>query len=275
MNRHTLSLVLAAFAGFAGFGQANATELPDCQIESGTVTRIMERVRSSSDTMAFLNVAGPLRSGTDVAYAKDDAVLAVDLKVTQTYPVLIPSGEIYLKTSWPLSPNFRFEAKAPLTANLELQLPDGRQFRVFRMQKSGMALFLNDQDRFCNKAVNTSVSPRMWALGTLSQESPDVTFERNVLEEQTHTGSMRIIFNGISSGQMSFQEIWVNGAIVMSSKVRNFDQFAKTIKIPPFQFDVVAVANGTVTLRYDIGERMPAAGLELGRLPMTAFRQGR
>lgn len=271
MTKFALCLVLAACATA---GSASAAELPDCQIESGTVTRILERVRSSVDTMRFLNVSGPLRSGTEVVYAKDDAVLAVDLKLTQTYPVLIPSGEIVLKSSWPLNPDYKFEAKSPLSASQELQLQDGRLFRVIRT-KGGMALLLNDQDKFCNRVVNGKVSPKMWAMGTVSQESADVTFERNLIEEQTHTGSMRIIFNGISAGQMSFQEVWVNGAIVMQSKVLNFDQFAKVVKIPPFQFEVLEAANGTVKLRYDIGERMPAEGLQLGRLPMTVMRQSR
>jgi hypothetical protein len=92
------------------------------------------------------------------------------------------------------------------------------------------------------------------------------------VEQPGGSGSLRIIFNGVGAGQMSFQEVWVSGSTVVASQARNFDQFAKAIKIGPFAFEVLDVSAGKVTLRYDIPERFPANADDLGKLPLRARR---
>jgi hypothetical protein len=82
-------------------------------------------------------------------------------------------------------------------------------------------------------------------------------------------GSLRIIFNGIAAGQISFQEVWVNGPTVIKSSARNFDQFAKSVKIGPFAFEVLSAAQGKVTLRYEISERSPISDAEVQELPLN------
>ena len=103
-------------------------------------------------------------------------------------------------------------------------------------------------------------------------ETDDVALESRVVEEPGSEGSVRVIFNGVGGGQMGFQEVWVNGTTVVASIAHNFDQFAKTIKVGPFAFDIVEVAGGKVTLRYEIAERAAVNSTEARKWPMRTVQ---
>lgn len=253
---------------------AHAAELPDCGLSTAPSwggARILERMRPSADAGAMLDISGNLRNGTPLSFSRDDAVLVADVSLSATRTTLIPSAELRLKSSWPLSFGFRFAAQRPIAVAGEVKSDDGRKLLVAR-GIDGQVLFIDEQGTFCNKALNARSQPPVWAMGTLSQEPDDVSIQAAVVEERKKEGSVRIIFNGVGAGQLSFQEVWVNGSTVVSSQTRNFDQFAKAIKVGPFDFEVLDVANGKVTLRFDIAQRSPANMAELARLPLRPVR---
>jgi hypothetical protein len=251
-----------------------AVELPDCKLEYGALlgSPLLERLRQSADAGTFLNVAGKLRNGENLTFAKDDPVMVADLKVTRTHTVLYPAADINLKSSWLLSYGFNFTAKSPLPVQGEVTLDDGRRFKLIQT-KARQVLFIDEQDHFCNKALNAASPPAAWAAGTLSLEGDDVALDSRVVEEAGSEGSVRVICNGVGGGQMGFQEVWVNGATVVASFAHNFDQFAKTIKVGPFTFDIMEVSGGKVTLRYEIAERAPVNGAEARKWPMRTVRR--
>jgi len=251
-----------------------AAELPDCKLETGGLlgSRILERVRPSVDAASYLNVAGKLRNGENLTFAKDDPVIVADLKVSRTRMVLYPAAHINLKSSWVLSFGFGFPARMPLPVQGEVTLEDGRRFRLIQT-KQRQVLFIDEQDHFCNKALNATSPPAAWAAGTLSSEGDDVVLESRVAEEAGSEGSVRVIFSGVGGGQLGFQELWVNGATVVASIAHNFDQFAKTIKVGPFAFDIIEVSGDKVTLRYEIAQRAPVNGAEARNWPMRAVRR--
>jgi hypothetical protein len=181
-------------------------------------------------------------------------------------PALIPDSDIVVRNSWLLSPGFRFPAGRPLVVPKQLRLADDTVFSLVEL-KGGSTLFVDETGQICNKALNSGASPNVWMAGTLSQESSG-RFERQIIERETGTGSIRIVFNGVSGGVLSFQEVWVNGPTVVKSLVRNFDQFAKTIALGPFTFEVIEAANGRVTLRYEIAERGSVGTDVLSKMPL-------
>lgn len=262
-----LTLVLAGVMGTAA-----AADLPGCQLDGNAlVSSVMERSRLSADWSSTLLVTGPLRNGATVSYAKDDPVLVVDLQVMRATPALVPTVNVLLRNSWALSPNFRFAAERPLFVPRELVLESGQVFKILRLT-DGSALFVDAQGHFCNKALNARAQPNVWMAGTLSQEPDEVPLVYKVIEELGESGSLRIIFNGLGAGQMSFQEVWVNGATVVSSTARNFDQFAKVVKIGPFAFEIVEAGGGKVSLRYEIAERAPINASDLAKWPLRQRR---
>ena len=267
---------LRALAGVVFIGATStiaAAELPDCKLESGLLgSRILERLRPTAEAGAYLNVTGKLRNGENLSFAKDDPVIVADLKTSRTRTVLYPTADINLKSSWVLSFSFGFPAKVALPVQGEVLLNDGRRFRLIQT-KQRQILFIDDQDHFCNKALNAVSAPAAWAAGTLSLETDDAALESRVVEEPGSEGSVRVIFNGVGGGQMGFQEVWVNGATVVASIAHNFDQFAKTIKVGPFAFDIVEVSGGKVTLRYEITERAPVNSAEARQWPMRTIRR--
>lgn len=266
--RQFLALLLAGQAAAV----CAAAELPDCQLDAGSLTSsVMERSRLSPDWSMTLQVGGQLRNGATLSYAKDDPVVVLDLQVMRATPALVPAAPVMLRNSWALSPNFRFTADRPLYTPRELVLDSGQTIRIARLT-DGSVLFIDSQGRFCNKALNARSQPNVWMAGTLSQEPEDVPLIYKVVEEPSESGSLRIIFNGLGAGQMSFQEVWVNGATVVSSTARNFDQFAKSVKIGPFTFEIVEAAAGKVSLRYEIAERAAITESDLAKMPLRRMR---
>ena len=67
---------------------------------------------------------------------------------------------------------------------------------------------------------------------------------------------MRIIFTGVGMGQISFQQLLVNGSTIVETKTRNFDQFSKQIRIAPFTFDIIGIEGDAIKLRYAIPDRL-------------------
>src|SRR5207249_1084863 len=92
------------------------------------------------------------------------------------------------------------------------------------------------------------------------------TLEPSIQEVVTDRAGVRIIFNGVSAGQLSFQEIWLSGTEIRSSIARNFDQFAKTVRVGLFDFEVVEVSDGKITLRYNIMERVPVKQADVAKV---------
>jgi hypothetical protein len=126
--------------------------------------------------------------------------------------VLYPAADINLKSSWVLSYGFNFPAKSPMPVQGEVALDDGRRFRLIQT-KARQVLFIDEQDHFCNKALNAASPPAAWAAGTLSLEGDDVALESRVVEEAVSEGGVRVIFNGVGGGQMGFQEVWINVSV--------------------------------------------------------------
>lgn len=253
--------------------KALAVELPECNLDGVMVApRFLERLRPTADAGTYLNVAGKLRNGENLAFAKDDPVIVADIKVTSTQQALFPITDVSFKSSWVMSPGLSLPAQTQLVVQGELTLNDGRHFRYVQTRQR-LGLVVDDQGRICNKMLNAVSPPPTWSLGTLSQQPADAAFEVRGIEETTSEGGVRVIFNGVGGGQMGFQEVWVNGATVVASIAHNFDQFAKTIKVGPFTFDIIEVSGGKVTLRYEIAERAPVSGAEARKWPMRAVRR--
>jgi hypothetical protein len=259
----------------AGSGDGGAaTELPDCNLAgpfSFRPSSILERSRPTADATTLLSVSGRLHNGAALTFARDEPVLVADLSVSTTRLTLVPTKDITLKSSWALSFSYHFPANVPITAFGEIKLDESRKLLAVRTQEA-QVLFVDEQGRFCNKALNAKSLPNVWAAGILSQQPSDAAIIRRIAEEGKTAAGFRVIFNGVSGGQLSFQEVWVNGSTVIASQQRNFDQFAKRIKVGPFAFDVLGVAGGKVTLRYEIPERAPMSAQELARLPLRVLR---
>lgn len=249
--------------------EAAAAELPDCKLDHWGESHILERSRPPSESRLYLNVKGELQNGTPITVARDEPVLVAELGVSAIRLTLVPAADLRLKSSWALSFGYRFDAGKPIPVSREVQVDGGRTFLVVRMQ-GDQVLFVDDQDRFCSKALNARSEPHVWAAGTLSQEAETVALEHRVVEEPRSVVGFRAVFAGVAAGQLSFQEVWVQGATVVRSQARNFDQFARQVVLGPFTFDVLAVKDGKVTLKYEIAERKEISAAEAARLAVRA-----
>lgn len=152
---------------------AVAAELPDCTLDQGSLPgQALRGFTKTNQTRYFMEVDGALKNGTEVNYERDEAVLNVDMRVVRTTPVLTPSADVTLKSSWALSPNFKFAKGLPLRSWAEVESPDGRRFGLIEM-KHGAVLFFDQANEFCNKAVTNKPDMKVWQTGTLSKEPDD------------------------------------------------------------------------------------------------------
>ena len=234
---------------------AIAADLADCKLDQSNFPgQALRGLTRKAQTRYFLEVEGTLKNGTEITYGRDEAVLNVDLRIVRTSPALTPSSDVTLKSSWALSPSFRFAKGLPMRSWAEVEAADGRRFGLLEM-KDGSVLFFDQANEFCNKVLSNKPDVKVWQAGTLSKEPADVTFDRSLQDDTTKTGSLRIIYLGSAAGAMKFQEVWVQGSKIGKSFGRTFDQFSRSIEIAGFQFDVVEAKGDKVTLKYAIANR--------------------
>jgi len=251
----TLAAVCATLLVAAVPITAGAVELADCKLDQSNLPgQALRGFTRKGLTRYFMEVDGTLKNGAETSYDRDEAVLNLDLRVVRTTPVLTPSADVTLKSSWALSPNFKFAKGLPLRSWAEVESTDGRRFGLLEM-KDGAVLFFDQANEFCNKVLTNKPDVKVWQAGTLSKEPDGVAFERGLQDDITKTGSLRIIYLGTTAGAMKFQEVWVQGSRIGKSIARTFDQFSKSIDIAGFRFEVIEAKGEKVKLRYDIASR--------------------
>jgi hypothetical protein len=162
-----------------------------------------------------------------------------------------------------MSPNYRLQGGVPIDLPTQVKNPAGQVFYSVRFDN--MMIFMDEEGRFCNKAFNYGSESQVWAMGTLSQTAA-VPIDLKLTERPVKTIGMRVIFNGINAGQISFQEVWVSGATILNSQTRNFDQFAKEVEIGPFKFAVLGTVGDKIKLQYDIATRFQPTSEQLSRM---------
>ncbi len=229
-------------------------ELPDCKFDSGTVGSTFKgKFRAAHDASNLLEVKGDLKGGEEISYTKNSPVIVADLISKKIIPVFSPTSDFTLNSSSFMSPTFKFKTGKNINMPFEALSADGSVYRVVRLE--GRDLFLDSNNVFCNKVIFDDSRGQTWSLGTLTQDQPSI-FDINLTEFLVQTQSMRIIFTGVGMGQISFQQLLVNGSTIVETKTRNFDQFSKQIRIAPFTFDIIGIEGDAIKLRYAIPDRL-------------------
>jgi hypothetical protein len=243
-------------------GQSFAGQTVDCQIEkSDYFVLVGSSLRMSPDAQLQLAVQGTLRNGEQVSYAKDEPVIVADVRILRTTPVFVPSTAMVLKKEGLFGHKLHLPPGRTLGALQEIALPDGRVFSIIPVTEDH-AVVAKRNGELCNVAIAYRVPDPYWLLD-MTVEPADAALEAKVQEQVADRAGVRIIFNGVSAGQLSFQEVWVSGSTIRSSVVRAFDQFAKSVRVGFFDFEVVEVSSGKVTLRYEIQERGPVKAADV------------
>lgn len=231
----------------------------DCQIEkSDHLVLIGKSLRISPDAGLWMTIQGRLSNGEENSYAKDDPIVVGDIKILRTTPSFVASTAVTLTSEGLIGPfnslKVRIAARSPLAALQEIALPDGRVFSIAPLNQDYAAVFNKASGELCNVTIRYTAPDPFWSHGT-AMDPADATFAPKLREDVVDSVGLRIIFNGMSAGQLNFQEVWTNGAAIRSSSTKSFDQFAKSVRIGLLDFDVVAAADGKITLRYSVQER--------------------
>lgn len=261
-----LSVALAATT------QVLATQAIDCQIEkSDYFITSAAPLRMSPDANLLMTVQGKLRNNEQVTYEKDEPVVVADVQVLRTTPVIIPAADMVLKQDGFIALRLKMLGRRALPALQEIALADGRVFSIVPVSQDH-AVVATKSGELCNVAISYRVPDPYWIHG-LQPDPADATIESKIQEEVTDRAGLRIIFTGVTAGQLNFQEVWVAGSSIRSSVTRSFDQFAKTIHVGLFDFEVVEVSASKITLRYEILDRGPVKAADVtkaGLRPGTA-----
>ena len=252
--------------------QALGAQAIDCQIEkSDYFINVGSSLRMSPDANLLMTVQGKRRNNEQVTYEKDEPVVVADVQILRTTPVLIPSADMTLKQDGFIALRLKMLGRRPLPTLQEIALPDGRVYSIAPVSQDH-AVVATKAGELCNVAISYRVPDPYWVHG-MQLDPADATIEAKIQEDVTDRAGVRIIFNGVAAGQLNFQEVWVSGSSIRSSVTRSFDQFAKTVHVGFFDFEVIDVSNGKITLRYEIQDRglVKAADVNKAGLRPGAF----
>lgn len=234
---------------------AVGAELADCKLDQGNFPgKALRGFKLQGQDRYFMEVTGDLKNGTENIFERDEAILNVDLKVVRTNLALTPTTDVLLESSWALSPNFGFVKGRAYRVWEMAELPDGRKIGLIS-HRADSILFFDEANQFCNKAMTNRDGNQTWQMGTLTIQSATPTFERRLVDDVIKSGSLRIIYLGSSAGALKIQEVWVQGSRIGKSITRTFDQFAKSIDVAGYNFEVIEAKGDKVKLRYDIPSR--------------------
>jgi hypothetical protein len=234
----------------------------DCQIEkSDYFITAGAPLRMSPDANLLMTVEGKLRNNEQVTYEKDEPVVVADVRILRTTPVFVPATDMVLKQDGFIALKLKMLGKRPLPAVQEIALPDARVFSIVPVSQDH-AVVATKAGELCNVAISYRVPDPYWVHG-MQLDPADGIVESKIQEDVTDRAGVRIIFNGVAAGQLNFQEVWVSGSSIRSSVTRSFDQFAKTVHVGLFDFEVIDVSSGKITLRYEIQDRGPVKAADV------------
>jgi hypothetical protein len=254
----------ALCAALGATAQAFGAQAIDCQIEkSDYFINVGSSLRMSPEANLLMTVRGKLRNNEQVTYEKDEPIVVADVQILRTTPGYIPSADIVLKQDGFIALRLKMPGKRPLSALQEIALPDGRLFSIVPVSQDH-AVVATKAGELCNVAISYRVPDPYWVHG-MQLDPADATIESKIQEDVTDRAGVRIIFTGVAAGQLNFQEVWVSGSSIRSSVTRSFDQFAKSVHVGLFDFEVVDVSNGKITLRYEIQDRGPVKASDVAK----------
>jgi len=230
--------------------QALGAQTIDCQIDK---INVGSDVRMSPDANLLMTVQGKIRNNEQVTYEKDEPIVVADVQIVRTTPVVIPGTDMTLKQDRFIGMKWKMPGKRPLPALQEIALPDGRVFLIVPVWQDH-AFLATKNGELCSAGIGFGPTNASW-VRDLRSEPEDAAVEFKIREEVTDRAGVRIIFNGASGGQINFQEVWVAGSSIRSSVTRSFDLFAKSVYVGLFDFEVIDVSAGKITLRYQIQDR--------------------
>jgi hypothetical protein len=265
MRTFTVTVALAALIAQV---PAFSAELADCKLDQGNFPgKALRDFKMQDQARYFMEVDGALKNGIENVYERDEAILNVDLKVIRTTLALTPTSDVILKSSWALSPNFGFAKGKAYRAWVIAESPDGRKFGLLD-HRANSILFFDEQNQFCSKVVSSNENRQVWQMGALSSDVPNPTFERTLVDDTLKAGSLRIIYLGTTAGALRIQEVWVQGSRIGKSVTRTFDQFAKSIDVAGYKFQVIEAKGDRLKLRYDIPSRTEITFTQVGQIAL-------
>lgn len=263
-----LSIVCLAMAATLIQVPSLGAELLDCKLDQGNFPgKALRGFKMQGQDRYFMEISGALKNGTENTVERDEAILNVDLKVVRTTLALTPTADVLLQSSWALSPNFGFVKGRAYRVWEVAELPDGRKFGLLN-HRADSILFFDEANQFCSKVVSNQSGNQVWQMGTLSTEPASPKFERSLVDDEIKSGSLRIIYLGTAAGALKVQEVWVQDSRIGKSITRTFDQFAKSINVAGYKFDVIEAKGDKVKLSYDIPSRTEITLAQVGQIAL-------
>jgi hypothetical protein len=205
-----------------------------------------------------------IKTGQEITYGRDDAVLNADHKVGKLGSVLVANRDFVAKSGWVTNRDFPFVKGQTINATRELVANDGTGLVVFNPVPDRV-LFLTQHGEFCNQAMMANGRDWHWAVGHLSRVPDDGKLEWQDSAAEVASGRLRIVYTGAAAGAMHFQEVRVRGNQIASSTDRQFDQFANDIESAGLKFHVNAAKADSVRISYAFGAQVNLGSVHAGR----------
>lgn len=232
-----------------------AAPLPECDL-SGTMG--VQNFQSNPQLVLQAEFVRKLtnastRRSTSQTVAKGDAILVSDLEVIQKN-ILLKAQQPFKYSANFLAITFSYAPTTAQTALYRFKAKNGENYHVLMYSKD--AVFVRDDGTLCDRVIRFSSDTSSVVAYTYQTDPEDVRFAFGKEDLSWGAAGLRIIYGGVASGAMQFQEVWARDGKILATKVHQFDQFTKDVKIAGFSIHVANTTADSAVISIDAADEV-------------------
>lgn len=239
----------------------SAGPLPGCDLSGATGVQDFrsspQLVMQAGFVLKLTNTTakGPITQ----TVTKGDALLVSDLEVIQKN-VSLKAQQPFKYSANFLAISFSYDPATTQTSVYHFKTSNGDNYHVLMYKND--AVFVREDGALCDRVVRFSSDTSSIVAYTYQTNPEDVKFTFGKEDLSWGTASLRIIYGGVTSGAMQFQEVWARDGKILGTKAHQFDQFAKEVKIAGFSIHVVSATADSATMAIDAADELSVSVAE-------------
>jgi hypothetical protein len=193
------------------------------------------------------------RSLTTQKITKGGAVFVSDLEVIQENISLKAERPFKYSANF-LAITFAYNPGTPQISIYRFKARNGESYHVLMYKQD--AVFVREDGTLCDRVVRFSSDASSIVAYTYKTEPEDVKFTFGKERRSWGTASLRIIYVGVVSGTLQFQEVWASDGNILESKMHQFDQYAKEVSIAGFPIHVAGAGDDFAAISVDASDEL-------------------
>ncbi|MET3118855.1 hypothetical protein AAKU64_003090 [Undibacterium sp. GrIS 1.8] len=232
-----------------------AAPLPECDLSGATAVQNFQSSPQLIGQPEFIRklTNTSVRTISKKIVAKGDAILVSDLELIQR-DVSLSTQQPFKYSANLLAVSFSYNPTSAQTALYRFKANSGDIYHVLMYKQD--AVFVREDGMLCDRVVRYSSDSSSIVAYTYQTYPEDVKFTFGKADHSWGVGSLRIIYNGVTSGSIQFQEVWIQDGKILSTTAHQLDQFTKDVRIAGFPIRVDSVTGDSAAISLDAADEL-------------------